>query len=129
MKELSKERIEGISQDGKTADLLVFFFADMIETCSMIADREFGKAGLSVKPKIASLKLMLKYAAKDLRRTVIGLPDEEQDFFGDDADKLFKLLLLAIDRTGHGGNALDVFINYIEKFDSKLGLNIKKFGV
>ena len=40
---------------------------------------------------------------------------KSKDFFGDDADKLFKLLLLAIDRTGHGGNALDVFIQLYRK--------------
>lgn len=128
-KNLAESRIEKVSQDGRTADLLIFFFADMIETCSILSEKEFAEAGLRVSPKVASLKLMMKYAAKDLRRVVKDLPQDQQDYFGHDADKLFKLILLAIDKTGHESNAIDNFINYIEKFDSKLGLNYRKFGV
>jgi hypothetical protein len=102
---------------------------DMYETVSMVAEKEFHNAGLGEKPKVKMLKNMIKYGVKDLRAYTRQMPEIDQDWFGEDADKLLKLLLTAIDRTGDEGNALALFQNYIDAFESKYKLNIRKFGV
>lgn len=129
LKEIDKEKVRQVSVNGRVANILQFMLLDMYETVSMVAEKEFHKAGLGEKPKVKTLKNMIKYGVKDLRAYTRQMPDIDQEWFGEDADKLLKLLLTAIDRTGDEGNALALFQNYIDAFESKYNLNIRQFGV
>ena len=129
LKELDKERVKQVSANGRVANILQFMLLDMYETVSMVAEREFHKAGLGEKPKVKTLKNIIKYGVKDLRAYTRQMPEADQEWFGEDSDQLLKILLTAIDRTGDNGNAISLFQNYIDAFESKYKLNIRQFGV
>ena len=72
--------------------------------------------------------MKIKYAAKDMRKRTVETSEESQINFGDDSDKLLKLLLIAIDRTGNDNNVIDLIIKFAESFQSKMNLKLNKFG-
>ena len=121
--------IEKVSNTGLVANNLMFILADMIEVCKDVADSEFAKANMKMDAKTKKALSMIYYGAKDMRKRTIETDDKNQEQFGTDSEKLFKLMLTAIDRTGESYKPIDLIINFAESMQSQTGINISKFGV
>lgn len=122
-------KIEKVSNTGLVASNLMFILADMIESCKKVSESEFAKAGLKMDAKTKTALSMIYFGACDMRKRTAETDDGNQIQFGNDADKLFKLMLTAIDRTGESYQPIDLIINFAESLESQTKINIKKFGV
>ena len=121
--------IKNVSKTGLIANNLMFILADMIESCKKVSDHEFSLQGMKMDAKTRNALNMIYFGACDMRRRLRETSDNEQTQFGNDADKLFKLILTAIDRTGDDYRPIDLIINFAESMKSQTNINIKKFGV
>lgn len=68
--ELKHKKLLEVSKEGVIANFLVRVLADQIETLSLFAEKELGKAGLEFSKRDKILLNQIKYAAIDLRKTI-----------------------------------------------------------
>lgn len=128
MNEIRTKNIQDISIEGRLSNNMIFMLCDQIETLEMVAKEEAYKANFRWDKHTEMQLMKIKYAAKDMRKRTIETSEESQINFGDDSDKLLKLLLIAIDRTGNDNNVIDLIIKFAESFQSKMNLKLNKFG-
>ena len=121
--------IEKLSNTGLIANNLMFVLADIIETCHKVSEAEAKKANLRLDKKTESALNMIRFGAQDLRRRTKEMGYRNQEHFGEESDKLLKLILTAIDKTEDNYKVIDLITNYAEAFQSRTGLIISKFGV
>ena len=127
MTELNK--VKSISIEGRTANQLLFILSDVMETLYMVSESEAEKKGLKFDAATKSAMIRLKYSIIDLRKRTVEMGLDSQQTFGDDADKLLELIMLAVDRTGENYTVMDLIINYAKAFKSHWNLKLKKFGI
>ena len=123
------KNIQSISKEGRLANNMIFLCCDIIETLSNVAESEAYKAGFKWDAQTKSSLLRIKYAAKDMRKRTTETGMDSQLDFGEDAENILKLILLAVDRTGNDNKVMHLIHNFAESFQSKLNLNLKKFGI
>lgn len=63
-------------------------------------------------------------ALKRLKQNVDRCSEHEQEAYGDDADMMYQVIKLIIDRVGEDNNKLYQFYNYIKSFPSALNLDL-----
>lgn len=123
------ERLKRLSVEGKTANNLRFILLDVVEKLNMISEREGQKIGLADNKHVATMFNQLKYSVADLRKLTRGMSEDNQEDFGDAADLIYQMLIIALDRTDESGNQMRLFIDYISKFQSVNNFNLIKMGV
>jgi hypothetical protein len=121
--------IQKLSNTGLIANNLIFVLADIIETCHKVSEAEAKKANLRLDKKTESALNMIRFGAQDLRRRTKEMGYRNQEHFGEESDKLLKLILTAIDKTEDNYKVIDLITAYAEAFQSRTGLIISKFGV
>ena len=129
MKRDNRNEVLKVSKEGIMSNNFVFYLADMIEGFYLISENEFKKAGLKMDAPTKSALLRIKYACNDLRKRTTETPDESQIIFGEEADLLKELIILAVDRTGDTDEVFKSIIESVRQMESKHNLNLKKFGI
>lgn len=127
--ETTTKDVSRVSIEGRVANYLTFLLCDIIETTSMVGEREAERVGYGAGKEILRLYNRIKYDCKDLRKFTRETSGQSQDEFGDTADEVLQLILLAIDRAGEKPERMDMIIRYLEGMESELGINIRKFGI
>lgn len=121
--------IKKLSTDGLVANNLMFILADIIETCYTVSENEAHKANLKLDGKTKKALNMIRFGAQDLRKRTVEMGYKNQEHFGEESDRLLKLMLTAIDKTEDDYRVIDLITKYAEAFKSKIHLNMNKFGV
>jgi hypothetical protein len=57
------------------------------------------------------------------------MDEGNQEDFGNAADLIYQMLIIALDRTDESGNQMKLFVDYISKFQSVNKFNMLKMGV
>lgn len=125
--ELSKQYARATTERAELMFEDMFDIADDSE--NDYTETELGKAGFKLDKKTKTALNMIYYGAKDMRKRTTEIDLEQQITFGEDSEKLLKLLILAIDRTGDNYKGIDLITNFAETLQSKYNLKIKKYGV
>ena len=123
------EKLKQLSVEGKTANNLRFILLDIAEQLNMISEREGRKVGLYDNRHVATMFNQLKFATADLRKLTRGMDEGNQEDFGNAADLIYQMLIIALDRTDESGNQMKLFVDYISKFQSVNKFNMLKMGV
>lgn len=117
------------SLEGRTSSHLMFLLLDCVETLQMVAEKEFAKNGLGLKPRQKALLNSIKYSVKDLRKTTLLTDLKFQAAFGEDAEFLFKIIMLVVDRVGKDPEKTKDLLEFLCGMSSTMSLNLNKFGV
>ena len=123
------DKLKQLSVEGKTANNLRFILLDIVEQLNMISEREGRKVGLYDNRHVATMFNQLKFATADLRKLTRGMDEGNQEDFGNAADLIYQMLIIALDRTDESGNQMKLFVDYISKFQSVNKFNLIKMGV
>ncbi len=116
-----------VSLEGRISSYTMFLLLDCVETLQMFSEKEFAKQGFKLKPNQLYLLSSIKYAVRDLRKSTLLTGVSSQFSFGEDAEFLFKVLMLVVDRFGMDEER-DKILDILKEFPSVMGLDLRKFG-
>ena len=103
---------------------IAYIIADVMESALLDLDKAC---------KVANKQLMHEErrnfntaiaALKRLKQPVKDCPECVQEDFGDDADCIYQVIKLLVDRCGDDNAKLFQFYNYIKSFPSQLGMDL-----
>ena len=120
---------EQISVEARLANNMAFMFSDYIETMLMVAESEFKTHGFALKHEHKRQFNALLSNSKKLKSIVSKIDEKKQFDWADDADRLFEIIMLSIDRVSHGGEEATKIIEFIKSMPSIENVNLKKFGL
>ena len=104
---------------------IAFLLVDILESAFMEANELLKADNCEFKHEAKrEFNLLISHCRK-LKKYVRTCSEETQEFFGDDADRLYQTLKLIIDRSGEDDVKLFKFFNYIKTFPSRLNMNIE----
>ena len=118
-----------VSIEGRTADNLFHLLSDSVEMFGNVTEREIERQGLKFNKTTSALRNRLKYTCIDIRRNLLQTKMTTQEEFGEDADELYKLIVLYVDRVGDNKAKIDMVLKFIKSINSEMNMNLKKFGI
>lgn len=123
----TNKQIEKISIEGRISNNLIYILSDVQEKLVMISEQENKRAGFKFNNREKDLMNRIKFANQDLRKVSIKI--ESQEEFGENADELFKLIILLQDRIGQNKDKYKIVEKFLTSLNSETKCRLFIFGI
>lgn len=101
---------------------LAYLFVDLMESAAMDMNESLKRAGQRLKHEDKRNFNTALAALKRLKKEVDKIPEDEQENYGDSADKIYQIVVLLADRCTTDDNEIKAVYDLLKSFPSRLGL-------